>query len=633
MYFGLYTEINILIVGMSVSLDEHFLNLEDVGDFLANDEWSKTSPFQEPDLDTQDKDLDECVRQQVDLTHSILEGSTPISDSNFDEVKIARLIANVRLLKDEKKLLQLAVKVEKQLEEPTSNQESLLDILSNLESSDASDLQAKLIADIRSCWYNSAIECSSTAFRQLLSKTSWPKEDPPKGSVEFRNSAQSVLALTLPGSLELFHILSEGLVERLKFNFSKGRDTARADKPEWLFAYIFRLLDPRMHWFQTELRTLTDSPMDKLITVLLPTLTSICHEAYALDSHFVSELIQFCNDLESKYFCESSVTKRLIESIFKGSALEDYISSEQAAFSSSLDALLRTGSHKIDFDVDCSCAKPTFAALNLREMIQQAGDLLRLDPPLVSKNIQLKLFYAYIDFLESELISFEKPHSSLARAVSSKKETPQSSTMDIEIPGRIMGASSFMKSFLESWSCNAQVAFHAELVEVHKASLNDLRSRAASRIASMLTREAQKSLKPYLCIDWSRWTDNDRAVISDSTIRAAVDGLKPSLDFVSRLCPTHTSDRLRVMRPFAEALAEILWRLVIQANVFTEAAASRLESDLETLWMELNLPKTASFCRILDAASVLKSGASSKIFHLSSEEIEGLNNRRVRRAT
>lgn len=615
---------------MSIELDDHLSSLKHVAEFLEKHGSSDCSLLQGADMITLEVDkLDEEVRQQVNLARSMLKGTTPVSDLTFSGIDIMEKIASVRHLEGEKELLQLAIRVEKELEDPSSNQRSLLETLSELEISDKDEIQASLIDDIRTRWYNTAMERSSEAFRQVLAKMNWPKEDPRKGSAEFSNAAQSVLDLSLLGSLEIFHILSESLIERLKFNFRKEKETVRADKPEWFFAYFFRLLDPRVQWVQTELRKLTDSPMDKLIRSLLPTIVAICHEAYTLDSHFVSELIQFCNDLELKYMCDSTVTNCLIQSIFRDSTLQEYISSEQVAFSFSLDNLLKTGSHKIDFDVDCFCAKPTFVALNLREMIQQAGALLRLEPTLVSRSIQLKLSQTYIDFLESELVSFEKSHSSLARAVSTKKETLNQTIMEIETPGRIMGASSFIKSFLESWSCNVQVASQTLLVEAQSSSLADLRSRAANRIASLLTREAQKNLKPYFRIDWSRWADRDRAEASDSTIRAAIDSLRPSLNFVNHLCPKHTSDRLRVVRPFADALAEMLWRLVIQANVFTKAAAVRLESDLETFWMDLDIPKTPSFCRILEAASVLNSGANSELHHLSLEEIEGLENRRV----
>lgn len=561
---------------MNVLLDEKCTTIDSISQFLDE--------YQPADTTTPPKKS----------STTALRETAPI----LEHRSAADISSQLQRLKREYELVSTALTTKEQLENPNKHQSELLATLRSINGD--SDVEQEISRLIHFQWYDEAREKSLKKVNEYIEQYSWPQKDiaPLEASSTDSNSE---LRQTLDEALQLdqsavFSALAKPIADRIVYHFVKSSDTVNKEKPEWLFTYFLKVLELRNQWLSSQLRLLVDEPVDKLIQALFPVLSYSCR-GFVRNETYMLEIISCAETLERDFWVSRETSSALIAKLTGGEKkIRHFVSEQSEVYSAALQSILSSPS-RTDFDADVPSAKPTFAALHVKQLLTDADNILRLNPSLVLEKCHLRVLKEYRQYLEE----VESEFNPLCEA---------------------FGSTSYFKSILDSWSAQLIVA-SVESFEVKEsiAKYEDLRSYIASKVVKSMLRTAQRSLRPYFNINWRECDD------SSAELRQFDDSTKGEISLIIKLTASSRADWARILAPFAEQLAELLLFSVVQGNVFTQQSASLLQGDIEHIWNEFNLPTTRKTHELMDSVTILKTG-EPKSEYLTKEHIRGLIGRR-----
>ena len=619
-----------------MSVDAQFPTLEAVAAFLDKD-----APPESPKV-TVDEDK---VQQAVKYVETVLSSGiydepgdrlNTDDDLTIHDERIREDLDEIWSLRHKRDFLKKLVTLEKQMEDPAAHAGELVATRSMIRSAKGDEglaMWAERGIELVDRWYAPELTARLANWERVLASAGWPRTPLPRGSETVGDALRACIALDPDAP---FAALAAPFTASIRYNFQESADTARSDRPEWLFAYVVKLLSQQAASLRV-VQHFVDHPTDRFVRALMPVLVETCRSTYSVTPHFVSELIQFAETLKTKFWCGAyyDTTFQLVDvcSDLVRLVMEDrvgaYLELEERVQTGAVGKLIATGSRKIDFDADVPCAKPMFLAVNVADLLVDTRRLAVLSPAAVPR-VSGGVVRTFLEFLQAERELYDRTHSSLARAVGTAQVERDGAPVppdagDAQRLAQIYGSASFFVLTLERRQLDLVVACNhkaktlfAEFVD----AFVDVRAFAAARLAKLLSRDVQRLLKHYFRVDWQH-----NPAPSTAIMQSTVASLKPSIEFLNRLCPTARADRARITVPLAESLAKMFWRMVIQANLFTSEAARLLADDIETLWTALDLPLISAHLANLEATQVLQ--GSTEASELTEDDVDGLVRRRL----
>lgn len=562
---------------MNVLLDEKCTTIDGISQFL--DEYQPA---------------DTTAASSKELLNTTASEHTQIQEHR----PVAAINSQLLRLKHEYELVSTALTTKEHLKNPNEHQGELLKTLRSIDGD--SDVEREISSLIHTQWYDKAREESFKKVNQYIEQYHWPQKDfapldtsKPEFEIALRQAFENALEIDQAG---LFSVLAKPIGDRIVYHFIKSSDTANKEKPEWLFTYLLKLLELRSLWLTSQLQLLVAEPIDQLIQALFPVLSYSCR-GFVKNETYMLEIIRCAETLERDFWVSKETSNAFIAKLSGGeNKIRHFISEQSEVFSSALQSIVSSPS-STDFDADVPSAKPTFAALHVKQLLTDADTILRLNPSLVLEKCHLRVLEEYRQLLEDVVSEFNP----LCEA---------------------FGSASYFKSILDSWSTQLIIA-SVESFRVRESieKYGDLRLSLASRVVKTMLRTAQRSLRPYFNINWRECED------SSAELRQFDDSTRREINRIFKLTASSRADWARILAPFTEQLAELLLFSVVQGNVFTQKSAALLQNDIEHIWNEFKLPKTHKTHELFDSVTILKTG-EPKSDYLSKEHIRGLIGRR-----
>lgn len=562
---------------MNVLLDEKCTTIDGISQFL--DEYQPA---------------DTTAASSKELPNTTASQHTPIQE----HLPVAAINSQLLRLKREYELVSTALTTKEHLKNPNEHQGELLKTLRSIDGD--SDVEQEISSLIHTQWYDKAREESFKKVNQYIEQYHWPQKDfapldtsKPEFEIALRQAFENALEIDQAG---LFSVLAKPIGDRIVYHFIKSSDTANKEKPEWLFTYLLKLLELRSLWLTSQLQLLVAEPTDQLIQALFPVLSYSCR-GFVKNETYMLEIIRCAETLERDFWVSKETSNAFIAKLSGGeNKIRHFISEQSEVYSAALQSIVSSPS-STDFDADVPSAKPTFAALHVKQLLTDADTILRLNPSLVLEKCHLRVLEEYRQLLEDVVSEFNP----LCEA---------------------FGSASYFKSILDSWSTQLIIA-SVESFRVRESieKYGDLRLSLASRVVKTMLRTAQRSLRPYFNINWRECED------SSAELRQFDDSTRHEINRIFKLTASSRADWARILAPFTEQLAELLLFSVVQGNVFTQKSAALLQNDIEHIWNEFKLPKTRKTHELFDSVTILKTG-EPKSDYLSKEHIRGLIGRR-----
>lgn len=404
----------------------------------------------------------------------------------------------------------------------------------------------------------------------------WPNEKPPEQFLRTAAVASNVEPLLM------YNVLALPLAKRLKFHFGNvHRDTHRPEKPQWMLDFILKKqLGPA--------RKMGVDPI-QLWEALRPEVVDILFTTYPDPSLNVRETELFDNSAAEEMGLDANLTAAYVSQVE-----EDFLSIESKRILGSLeDVLENPNADNVDFDWS-GPTKPMFGAHNAMQIWRDSIALIRGLPQETQHLSIAKWVKPLLDSLYSRYISASET-SEIAKLV------------------RLLGSTSYIESVLRTYGA-VEILIN-ESFEDYMESFARLRDQIANQAARLLRRELQSQLRVYFSVDWS-----SEQVFTPAA--AVIDSIWEPIKLITRV--VGPADRLSIIMPFSSAVAELFWRSVIQANVFSSAGGLRLREDIDAIWSCWGLAP-AQGSRIRAAATYLAGEPST----LSDEDLSSIRRRRV----
>ena len=609
--------------------------------FTAEPAPTETTDKVEPVVNSESNGSDDFLNKKIEALNRLKFGASPGFENPAANIRLQDLFLEKQNLE---RLLEVLGSLDKyQSNDYTCNDVEFLVGVMRSADEDPISLQTKNI--IREQFYTPEAKKRSSHLQSVLEQLEYPakqmrdrnqdKKSSDATDIDMSNSPtlqKACSELAELGGEEIFTVLAQPLAQRLLFNFSAGKETYDPSKPEWIFQYFTKIIDRFVPYIQNSLQLIVDSPMPRLIEALFPIIVFIISSSYKLDTHMVSELLQFCAELESRYYCSKDVTDRLVFGLLTTDVLDKYIQYEQESYFKTVDLAIKQAIEGIDFDANVPSAKPTFRTLVFWQIYKQSDYLLRLGPEKVLKIIQMPLLQKYYDYLHDlkQSLNFASSKSKTpetADTSSLKLSKSKNENIDVQLAnsGYLLGSSSFLAKSVDSYVLESlHISSDPELsslMERFVAAFNELRLDASNMIGLYLSSKSQKGLKPYIT-----YYDPNSSDSGNVRLRSGLDALKPDFKFVNELTSSSAADRARILVFVATRLGHLIWQNIIQMNVFNVEAAKNLHSDLELILYAWKLPLVYEFKKDLDAIDVFL-GNSLDSTVLKPEERDGLQRR------
>lgn len=456
----------------------------------------------------------------------------------------------------------------------------------------------------------------------------WPQKNP--SSQEFLDALKHSLMVDDPDledSLETFNIMSSALDLRIRFNFESDRKTCQIDKPEWLFQYFFKLVDPHLSWLKGTVQPLLSQVFPQFLALncfcssLLP---SVFHAAkFYLENckyegpllhHFIEESFKFDHDIIENYFFYFSAdwlgltTTSLVND---ESAFDLWFNYEKASVDAQFAEISKNPqAWVIDYDsTDISLmSRPIVFGLNLGQLFDQTTDLYK---NLRAQRLQLR----FLNEIQLNLID------DYVAALKQCKNHPQA---DFDDYGKVLGSVSYLIQFLTQR--NNQLLF----IDIHDAirvlgdglfdevidSLEVFKTTCVDELGRLFSKAFGQLFKQY--IRNRQFSDE-----LSQELFAPCSKLKQRLQGFRKIFNSLDYELLIVK--FSTELAEFLRKNVVQAGRFTPNEGIKLDSEIDYLWTELGLMDVPKYNYIKGAAEFYHKGETLR---LTSEETADLERRR-----